>query len=354
MIQHGYTLYNDFEMDNAISKNKKYASLGWINQLMEKCGVIGGEKDVQTHTRIATDAKKREFPFHKIDRSGDEPEPFSNGEHSTGQDFIKQMKTRPTAVFFGDRMKRFVDHLDEGDYRCKLFDQGLVKELYVFQKSYLKYLTDNFRLLGTQTFTLNEIKDFVPDVVVFYGAPEKVISYPQIGYFDLDGPNGKIKTLVTPLKRKVDYFGDIKKPRLTMINEKVKELGGMPVHGSLFVVEEDDGSIFVVQISGDSGVGKSEMLAALMLKWMRKDLKVTAVTVKYIHDIPISRVSKKCSLEMWVIGAGCLFLTLSMRFTVQDEILGIGIASYSGIIPGEIAGCEHNINLERHRDITES
>jgi len=290
MIQHGYTLHTNFEMDNAISRDKRYASISWINELLEKCGVIGGEKDVQTHTRIATDAKKREFPFHKIDRSGEESEPFTNGESSNDQDFIKQMKTRPTAVFFGDRMKRFVGNLDADDYRCKIFNQGLVKELYIFQKSYLKYLTDNYRLLGTQTFSLAEIKDFVPDVVLFQGAPEKVISYPRIGYFDLDGPNGKIKTIITPLKRKVDYFGDIKKPRLTLVNEKVKEMGGMPVHGSLFAVEEDDGSVFVVQISGDSGVGKSEMLAALMLKWMRKDLKgirsIKLIAGDMIHIFP--------------------------------------------------------------------
>ncbi len=273
MIQHGYTLHTGFKMDNAIEKDKRFNSLTWINQLLEKCGVIGGEKDVQTHTRIATDAKKREFPFHKIDRPADQSNLAKWEDSATDQDFIKQMKTRPTAIFFGDRMSRFVNNLDAEDYRCKLFNQGLVKELYVFQKSYLKYLTDNYRLLGTQTFTLDEIRDFVPDIVVFYGAPEKVISYPRIGYFDLDGPNGKIKTLLTPLKRKIDYFGDIKKPRLTMLNEKVKEMGGMPVHGSLFAVEEDDGSVFVVQISGDSGVGKSEMLAALMLKWMKKDLK---------------------------------------------------------------------------------
>ncbi|MBT4411785.1 MAG: aminotransferase class I/II-fold pyridoxal phosphate-dependent enzyme [Bacteroidetes bacterium] len=273
MIQHGYTLHTGFTMDNDITKDKRYSTLGWINDLLQKCGVIVGEKDVQTHTRIATDAKKREFPFHKIDRVEEDLQSTDTESSDSNQDFIKQMKTRPTAVFFGDRMNRFVGNLDAEDYRCKLFDQGLVKELYIFQKSYLKYLTDNYRLLGTQTFTLNEIKEFVPDIIVFYGAPEKVISYPRIGFFDLDGPRGKIKTLLTPLKRKVDYFGDIKKPRLTLLNEKVKEMGGMPVHGSLFAVEEDDGTVFVVQISGDSGVGKSEMLAALMLKWMRKDLK---------------------------------------------------------------------------------
>ncbi|MGE5500230.1 MAG: hypothetical protein ACM3Q2_19315, partial [Syntrophothermus sp.] len=67
--------------------------------------------------------------------------------------------------------------------------------------------------------------------------------------------------------------GNIKKPWLTMINEKVKEMGGMPVHGSLFAVEEEDGSVFVVQVDGDSGVGKSEMLAAMILKWLKQDLQ---------------------------------------------------------------------------------
>lgn len=38
------------------------------------------------------------------------------------------------------------------------------------------------------------------------------------------------------------------------------------------MIEGDDGSIFGLLISGDSGVGKSEMLAAMMLKWLKKDL----------------------------------------------------------------------------------
>jgi hypothetical protein len=273
MIQHGYALHTGFRMDNVLAKKPVWKDLRWINRIMEECGVIAAEKDVQTNTRINTDAKKREFPFHKIDRTGREPEPFDRSGSGTPRDFIKQMKTRPTAAFFGHRIARFAETLDPEDYRCKIHNQGLVKELYIFHKSYLKYLTDNYRLLGPQTHSLAEVKEFVPDIVLFYGAPDKVISYPRIGYFDLAGPNGSIKTLVTPLKRKVDYFGDIKKPRLTLLNEKVKEMGGMPVHGSLFAIEEEDGTIFVVLISGDSGVGKSEMLAALMLKWLRKDLK---------------------------------------------------------------------------------
>lgn len=163
--------------------------------------------------------------------------------------------------------------MDSDDYRCKVVKHGIVKELVIFQKGYLKYLTDNYRLNYTEDISLKDIVNFVPDVISLLGAPEKLISFPQIGYFDIKGPSGNIKTIVTPLKKEADYFGDVKKPRLTVINEKVKEIGGIPRHGSLFLVEENDGSVFVIEINGDSGVGKSEMIAAFVLKWLRNNLE---------------------------------------------------------------------------------
>jgi len=272
MIQHGIIIHKNFSMENSILEKWNKGSLSWINELLTRCGVIVLEQPVQTHTRIVTDAKKREYPFHKVDRLKQETAERKEQTDDSPHEFIKSMATRPSSQFFVKRMANFVKNMDEEDYRCKIVTNGLVKELYIFQKSYMKYLTDNYRLIQAETVTLKDVKNFVPDIILFLGAPEKVISYPQIGYFDIKGPNGNIKTIVTPLKKSVDYFGDVKKPRLTMLNEKIKEMGGVPVHGSLFAVEEEDGSLFVVQISGDSGVGKSEMLAAMMLKWMKKDL----------------------------------------------------------------------------------
>jgi Aminotransferase class I and II len=269
MIQHGITLHKNYDYQNKSLKEFDGGSLKWIEDVMKKCGVIASEQTVQAHTRIATDAKKREYPIHKIDRNESDGKAK---EYKNLNDIIKNFDTRPTAVFFRERLSKFVENMDANDYRCKIIKHGLVKVLYVIQKSYIKYLADNFRLISADEVYLDDLVDFVPDVMLFYGAPEKVISYPQIGYFNIPGPNGNIKTLVTPLKMKTDYFGNIKKPWLTMMNEKVKEMGGMPIHGSLFAIEEHDGSIFVVQIDGDSGVGKSEMLAAMMLKWLRNDL----------------------------------------------------------------------------------
>lgn len=263
MVQHGITIHKNVPLD---APNE--GVLASIKKVMMKCGVIGIEQAVQTRTRIATDAKKRIYPFHKADRV-DRGSVVRN--YAEPHEYIKSMDIKPQSIFFGKRLEKFIENMDENDYRCKIATTGLVKVLFVFQKCYIKYLTDLYRLIPADEVTVEDVKKFVPDVILFYGAPEKVLSFPHIGYFDLDGPRGKIKTLITPLRKEVDYFGNIKKPWLTMLNEKVKEMGGIPVHGSLFAVEEEDGSLFVVQIDGDSGVGKSEMLAAMMLKWLKKD-----------------------------------------------------------------------------------
>lgn len=271
MVQHGISIYRHFDMENRTLETYNNGAVSWINTLMAKCGVISSEQAVQEHTRIVTDAKKREYPFHKIDRAETKEKDFESVQGPN--DYIKMLELRPDSSFFTNRLARFIDNMDSDDYRCKVVKHGMVKELVIFQKGYMKYLTDNYRLNHTEDISLDDIRNFVPDVISFLGAPEKLISFPQIGYFDIKGPNGNIKTIVTPLKQKVDYFGDVKKPRLTIINEKIKEMGGNPRHGSLFAVEENDGSVFVIEINGDSGVGKSEMIAAFILKWLRNNLE---------------------------------------------------------------------------------
>jgi|GEM_PF-133695 len=273
MIQHGITLFRNFEIKDKTLTEYNGGSLKWINDVMTKCGVISVEQSVQLHTRISTDAKKREYPFHKIDRGNDEPMYLLDMNRTKSKnDYIKALSTKPDSKFFERRLARFVANMDPDDYRCKIMKSGVVTQLIIFQKGYIKYLTDFFRLTQYKDISLEEAENFVPDVFLLLGAPEKVISFPQVGYFDIKGPRGNIKTLVTPLRKEADYFGDVKKPWLTMMNERVKEMGGIPKHGSLFAIELEDGSIFVVEVDGDSGVGKSEMLAGLTLKWLEQNL----------------------------------------------------------------------------------
>ncbi|MEN8185778.1 MAG: aminotransferase class I/II-fold pyridoxal phosphate-dependent enzyme [Bacteroidota bacterium] len=277
MVQHGITVHSNYGLKDHPLEKYDNGRLKWIADLMSQCGVIGTEKNIQTHTRIATDAKKREYPFHRIDRVENDKdkklkEKALSLSDKNSNEYIKILDTRPLGSFFVNRLQKLAGTMDMGDYRCKIFNGGLLNELFIYHKSYMKYMADNYRLLDLQDATLEEVKNFVPDTICFYGAPSKVISFPRVGYFDIKGPGGNIKTIMTPLTQKGDYYGNIKKPRLTVMNEKVKEMGGIPVHGSMFAVEEEDGAMFVVQIAGDSGVGKSEMLAAMMLKWMKKDL----------------------------------------------------------------------------------
>ena len=287
MIQHGFTIYKQYNTKNNTLQKYNRGELNWINDVMRKCGVISTEQPVQLHTRIATDAKKREFPFHKVDRTGDKKLLIRNHEKNKQDEnvYIRSIYTKPKSKLFIKRIAEFIGNMDMNDYRCKVANHGLFNELFIFQKAYMKYLTDNYRLLASDDISLDELKDFVPDIITIYGAPEKVISFPQVGYFDIPGPNGNIKTVVTPLKKQADYFGNIKKPRLTMLNEKVKEKGGVPIHGSLFAVEEEDGSIFIVAIAGDSGVGKSEMLAAMILKLLKQNLPEVRSIIQIAGDM---------------------------------------------------------------------
>ena len=84
MIQHGITLHKNVRMETAES-----GVPAWINDLITKCGVIGLEQPVQAHTRIATDAKKRIYPFHKADRS---EEVNDLRDYSEPHEYIKSMK----------------------------------------------------------------------------------------------------------------------------------------------------------------------------------------------------------------------------------------------------------------------
>ena len=273
MVQHGISLYKDFSMENKALEKFENGTLDWINVMMTRCGVIASEQPVQEHTRIKTDAKKREFPFYKVDRAEFRTHTGEVRLLDGRNDYIFNISSRPVSKFFTDRLSRFVANMDSDDYRCKIVKHGIVKELVIFQKGYLKYLTDNYRLNHTEEISIRDIRNFVPDVISLLGAPEKLLSFPQVGYFDIKGPKGNIKTVITPLKSEGDYFGNVKKPRLTVINERVKEIGGIPRHGSLFMVEENDGSVFGIEINGDSGVGKSEMIAAFVLKWLKNNLE---------------------------------------------------------------------------------
>ena len=84
-------------MENRVLKIFKDGQVAWINELMQKCGVISSEQPVQEHTCIVTDAKKREYPFHKVDRPG------TISKKRLGEagpnDYLKLLDLRPDSSF---------------------------------------------------------------------------------------------------------------------------------------------------------------------------------------------------------------------------------------------------------------
>ncbi|HCC28823.1 MAG TPA: hypothetical protein DEQ03_01980, partial [Marinilabiliales bacterium] len=164
MVQHGITLHKNFDVKNHPLEKFENGRLKWIPELMRECGVIGTETNVQTHTRIATDAKKREYAFHRIDRMENEKAAEFKAKtlaaaDVNSRDYIKILDTRPLGNFFVNRLQKFVANMDMGDYRCKIFNGGLLNELFIYHKSYMKYMADNFRLLDIQDASIDEVRN---------------------------------------------------------------------------------------------------------------------------------------------------------------------------------------------------
>jgi len=152
MVQHGITIHDNYSLKDHPLENFDNGRLKWIADIMSQTGVIGTEKNIQTHTRIATDAKKREYPFHRIDRIENDKDKNIKERSlalsdKKSNEYIKILDTRPLGSFFVNRLKKLVGTMDMGDYRCKIFNGGLLNELFIFHKSYMKYMADNYRLL---------------------------------------------------------------------------------------------------------------------------------------------------------------------------------------------------------------
>ena len=115
MVQHGISIYKGFEMENKSLETFAGGRINWINELMTKCGVISSEQPVQEHTRIVTDAKKREYPFHKIDRV-ESKKPDGEIPSDYPAEYIRYIDLRPDPSFFVHRLARFVANMDSDDY----------------------------------------------------------------------------------------------------------------------------------------------------------------------------------------------------------------------------------------------
>jgi len=172
----------------------------------------------------------------------------------------------PTKEYFRDRLTEFVKTANPKDYVCKVIQVGHVKVLLVMHKSFTHYMAEELRLFPQMEIPLSELNQVNVNAVSFMGIPPKVMGDEyKIGYYFDENANGETLPVSWACgENPSDYVGYLKKPVLTLHNERTKEIGGLPVHGSALTVVFKNGLRKTIVIAGDSGTGKSETLIAMV------------------------------------------------------------------------------------------
>lgn len=172
----------------------------------------------------------------------------------------------PKADYFRKRLQEFSETMDSGEYVCKMVQIGPTRLMLVMHRSYTHYMVEELRLLPQFDVSPEEMANLKPDAISFLGLPEKVMGQDyRIGYF-MDEYTDGVAIPVSWVDREniTDYVGYLKKPLLTMGNERVKSIGGLPIHGSALTIELHNGLRKTVVLAGDSGTGKSETIIAMV------------------------------------------------------------------------------------------
>ena len=174
-------------------------------------------------------------------------------------------KNAPEKQFFRERLEKFAEVMDQKDYVMKMVQVGGTKVLLVMNRSYSHYMVEELRLFPQTDLTPEDLENCKPDAVSFMGLPSKVMGEDyRIGFFlDEDDRGDTIPVSWVDAEGITDYMGYLKKPVLTVANEKVREKGMMPVHGSAFSIIFKNGLRKTIVMGGDSGTGKSETIIAM-------------------------------------------------------------------------------------------
>lgn len=172
----------------------------------------------------------------------------------------------PTAKYFSDRLKNFTKTANKEDYVCKMVQVGGSRVMLVMNRAYSHYIVEELRLYPQIELLDEDATNMRPDAVSFLGIPAKVMSEDyRIGYFMDECEDGeKLPVSWVDKEDITDYMGYLKKPILTVANEKVNEKEGLAIHGSAVTIVFKNGLRKTVVFAGDSGTGKSETIIAMV------------------------------------------------------------------------------------------
>jgi len=138
----------------------------------------------------------------------------------------------------------------------------------VLHKSYFHLVCDEMRLFpqiaDMQLRENVERSDW--DAVLLFGITSKAMGESaKTGYILDKRADGRVlPTAWVAREDDTDYVGFFKKSLLTLHNELVKALGGLPAHGAMITITFKNGLRKTLVFSADSGTGKSETITAMM------------------------------------------------------------------------------------------
>lgn len=165
--------------------------------------------------------------------------------------------TRREGPDFRERLALFVARADPSDYVCKSERVGPFRMLVVIHKSCFHLISDELRLYPQIDEPLHEV---AWDGVLLFGIPATAMGESFRTGYVLDSP----PVAWVAREDATDYVGFFKKSLLTLHNERVKAMGGMPVHGAMITITFKNGLRKTLVFSADSGTGKSETITAMM------------------------------------------------------------------------------------------
>jgi hypothetical protein len=174
----------------------------------------------------------------------------------------------PGLDHFRARLERFSRRADLRDYISKAVQVGPFQMLLQIHKSCVHLLSDELRLFPqiVEIQSQQALQDVPWDGILLFGLPSKVLgdAY-RTGYIlDRDRAGHLLPVAWVSREDATDYVGFLKKSLLTIHNERVKAMGGMPVHGAMFTITFKNGLRKTLVFSADSGTGKSETITAMM------------------------------------------------------------------------------------------
>ena len=259
-LMHAFEVPDDVVRDSATfdigyevlpSMGSNAALPAYVRTIVERCDFAGATTALNPSPNVVTGAAKRVadhgYGFTRRDGTG---------------------VSSPDLLHFRRRLQGFAHQADFGDYVCKAVQVGPYKMLLQIHKSCFHLLSDELRLFPqiAEVQTREALDGLRWDGLLIFGLPAKVLgdSY-RTGYvLDRDGEDRLLPVAWVAREDATDYVGFLKKSLLTMHNELVKAMGGMPVHGAMITVTFKNGLRKTLAFSADSGTGKSETITAMM------------------------------------------------------------------------------------------